>query len=319
MISASEAPPLALDRYATLQAEIEAGSAQDDVLTKADVPTERWLAAHAYWLKRMAEEAERKRFETTIRYQTVYSVKRKLFENRAARERDKGERPPVAPPPVAVMSMMGQALAQPAAVQLPPAAFPAPPLIERTRAPEPSSGLPSFLRQGARPAAQPAPVQPAQAMPPAVIPAGTGTLPAPPPNVAPAPVKPNFIVMPAKQAEADADGLARRRRANMTMNIDRAELEAAAAVAVPARAMPRASVTKLRTSRRRMLSKLRPMKASRLLETFSKSSSIPSVSSGEQLSKLGLLARISEERRAARASDTDAAGACGRSSQPPEP
>lgn len=227
MVSASESPPLALDRYATLQAEIEAGSAQDDVLTKAEVPTERWLAAHAYWLKRMAEEAERKRFETTIRYQTVYSVKRKLFENRAARERDKAERPPVAPPPVAVMSMMGQALAQPVAVQLSPATFPSPPHIERTRAPEPNSGLPSFLRQGARAAAQPAPAAPA--MPPAVLPAGTGTLPAPPPNVAPAPVKPNFIVMPAAVTEPEADGLSRRRRANMTMNIDRADLEAAVA------------------------------------------------------------------------------------------
>jgi hypothetical protein len=222
--SASESPPLALDRYATLQAEIEAGNAQDAVLTQAEVPTERWLAAHAYWLKRMAEEAERKRFETTIRYQTVYSIKRKLFENRAAREREKAGRPPVAAPPVAVMSMMSQALAQPIGVQVPATAFPSPPPIERTRAPEPNSGLPSFLRQGARPAAAPAPA--VHAPPPVTT--GTGTLPAPPPAIAVAPAKPEFVAI-HQATDAEAEGLARRRRANMTMNIDRADLEAAAA------------------------------------------------------------------------------------------
>lgn len=196
-------PPLTLDRYATLHAAMEAGEPQLAVLSREAVEAETWHAAHAYWLKRMADEAERKRFETTIRYQTVFSVKRKQAEGRIAKEKAERERPPVFG--ASSMAAVQRELAAPISPAPIGAAHPAPPVTERAPRARTPQAMPSFLNAGEAPRApmmgspepvrQPGPVI-ADAPPPAPV--------APPPRVAAA------------------------RRPNMTMNIDASELVKAA-------------------------------------------------------------------------------------------
>lgn len=97
MPAPTQEPPISLERYATLHAEIEASAELDSVLEREQVKPETWLAAQAYWLKRMADEAHRKRFEITTRYQAVFTAKRKGFEARFARDRRRTEHLPSLP------------------------------------------------------------------------------------------------------------------------------------------------------------------------------------------------------------------------------
>jgi hypothetical protein len=231
---ALDTPPLPLDRYAHLHAAIDAGELQDDVLAREKVTPETYLAAHAFWLKRMADEAERRQFETTIRYQTLFSVKKKLILGKLARERAARERPPVAGPPVEALGSMRDALAAPLESELAPTTAPIPPL----QAPPPV-GRPAPVPSGAR-AEQPTsrrdeplrnPAPPAPAMPsflasPAPVVAGPFTQ--QPPPVAPPPVASPRVGPPPQVAPEHAP-----RRAYATMSIDLAELQAAAKAATP--------------------------------------------------------------------------------------
>ncbi|NUP06747.1 MAG: hypothetical protein HOW73_11895 [Polyangiaceae bacterium] len=123
-------PPIPLERYATLHAEIEACGDLDSVLDREKLTKETWLAAQAFWLKRMADEAQRKRFETTNRYQALFNAKRKVFEARFAREKRKRERPAIAKPPTAPLDAAGAELDAPIRAQRIKLDIPEPPSVE---------------------------------------------------------------------------------------------------------------------------------------------------------------------------------------------
>jgi hypothetical protein len=221
--SAPDTPPLPLDRYAHLHAAIDAGELQDKLLEREKVELAIYLAAQAFWLKRMADEAERRQFETTIRYQTLFSVKKKLILGKLARERAARERPPVAGPPVEGLGPMRDTLSAPLASQLGPTTAPSPPAPAPPplRRP-PGPAMPSFL------AGQEPPRAPATS----VAFGGPSPFPSPPvapppvtsPYVAPQPVAPPPLATPPKPEHG-------HRRNYATMSIDLADLQAAAAKA----------------------------------------------------------------------------------------
>lgn len=128
-------PPLALDKYATLHAEIDAGAEVDAVLDRELLPKEVWLAAQAYWLKRMADEAHRKRFETTTRYQALFTAKRKVFQARFERDKKRRERPPIAAPPVELLAAAEAELAVPLRASPRAMDVPAPPVTSAVTSP----------------------------------------------------------------------------------------------------------------------------------------------------------------------------------------
>ena len=130
-------PPLALERYATLNAEIEAGEDLAAVLERESVAKELWLSAQAFWLARMAEEASGKRFETTTRYQALFNAKRKVFESRFERARKKRDRVPPKGPPIEVLAGANAELARPPHTSLPGLSFPEPPQVSPATARDP--------------------------------------------------------------------------------------------------------------------------------------------------------------------------------------
>ncbi len=165
--------PLPLERYATLAAELDVTQELSPILEREKVEKELWLATQAHWLKRMADEAHRKRFETTNRYQTLFNAKRKSFDARAQREKKRRERPPLTAPPVEVLAAAAAELAAPLTTSHGDLAFPPPPSIDpitaRDAAPAPGRAVPfapapapafADVPQPARVAA-PAPVPPA--------------------------------------------------------------------------------------------------------------------------------------------------------------
>jgi hypothetical protein len=234
--SAQDTPPLPLDRYAHLHAAIDAGELQDQVLEREKVEPAIYLAAQAFWLKRMADEAERRQFETTIRYQTLFSVRKKLILGKLARERAARERPPVAGPPVEALAPMRGALQAPLTSHLGPTTAPAPPAP-----PPPPLARPAPMASVARVdprSARDEPARPTPAAPPHAMPsflagpqpgAGGPGLVAPPP-FAPSPSPPPIVPAPVAQPPRLEPEPAPR-RAYATMSIDLAELQAAAAKA----------------------------------------------------------------------------------------
>lgn len=88
-------PPLPLEDYASLAAEMDAGFPKEEALERAKLDDDRWLAAQTYWLKRMGDEAERQRFETTTRYRTLFNAKRAIFAAKWKNRHKKAK--PVAP------------------------------------------------------------------------------------------------------------------------------------------------------------------------------------------------------------------------------
>ena len=86
------AAPLPLERFAELSAEIDAGVPEPAVLEREKITEPTWASAKAFWLRRMVDEAERKRFEITTRYQAIFIAKRSVFEPRLCRELDRAPR-----------------------------------------------------------------------------------------------------------------------------------------------------------------------------------------------------------------------------------
>ncbi len=188
-------PPLALERYATLNAEIEAGEMLATVLEREAIAKETWLSAQAFWLARMAEEATGKRFETTKRYQALFAAKRKVFEARFERARKKRDREPPKPPPVEVFAGAEAELLRAPFTSLPSLSFPAPPQSAPITARDPDLGAGPVTARDVR-----APTQAATPFfstpsavhsPPAFV-SPPAAVPSPPP--APAPV-----ALPRKQ------------------------------------------------------------------------------------------------------------------------
>ena len=183
---------------------MEAGEPQPAVLSREAVEADTWHAAHAYWLKRMADEAERKRFETTIRYQTVFSVKRKQAEGRLAKERAGRERPPVFG--ASSIAAMQRELAAPIAPPpLGAAIHPVPPTTERTPRAHAAPVMPSFLNRPEAPAAS---MMNAPQAPPVIR------------EVPQAVARPPLVATP-------------QRRPHVTMSMDASELVKAAQAATP--------------------------------------------------------------------------------------
>lgn len=61
-----------IERYAEIRAELEAGRLRDDVLARAGLTVDEWIAAQRGWLEQLARELKRSRFELTNRYSRVF-------------------------------------------------------------------------------------------------------------------------------------------------------------------------------------------------------------------------------------------------------
>ena len=72
-------PPLALERYAELSAEIDSGAARDHVLSQSGITLDAWFIVQQFWLDLMAAEARARKFETSRRFQQVYVTRRRAL------------------------------------------------------------------------------------------------------------------------------------------------------------------------------------------------------------------------------------------------
>ncbi len=169
-----------LERYAALNAEIEAGEELASVLARESIAKETWLSAQAFWLSRMADEAKRERFETTTRYQSLFTAKRKVFEAKLERAKKKREREKPKAPPVEVLAGAARELAAPPHMAVPGLSFPEPPV--RLGPPRAEIAAPEEAPTTAR-----------DAQPPAHIAKAPLPVTAPPPMVA----VPAFVNAPA--------------------------------------------------------------------------------------------------------------------------
>jgi hypothetical protein len=173
LVSEDEAPILALERFAALSADIESGAARDEVIAREGLSVEAWTRAQESWLGRMADEAARKRFDLTNRYNSAFVAQRRAEGGfrRAANKKKAPPRPGIHAP----------ADAPPASVAAPPSFVAAPAFAPQ---------MPSFMVAPA-PAAPPPPVV---AEPAAFVAAPSYV--APPPSFAmPAVVAPPSPVM----------------------------------------------------------------------------------------------------------------------------
>ncbi|MEO7092854.1 MAG: hypothetical protein ABI175_06360, partial [Polyangiales bacterium] len=75
-------PPLALERYAELSAEIDSGALRDQVLHQAGVTLDAWFIVQQFWLDLMASEARARKFETSRRFQQIYVTRRRALAAR---------------------------------------------------------------------------------------------------------------------------------------------------------------------------------------------------------------------------------------------
>src|SRR4051812_32423869 len=70
-----------IERYAELRAEIEAGRLRDDVLARAGLDVDAWMAAQRAWLDAMGAEIARGRFELTNRYTQVFLERQRALKS----------------------------------------------------------------------------------------------------------------------------------------------------------------------------------------------------------------------------------------------
>ncbi len=143
-----DAPILGLERFAALSADIESGAARDEVIAREGLSVEEWTRTQESWLGKMAEEASRKRFELTNRYNSAFVAQRRGAEGmRRPGKKKKGApadvaaapriaaapafvAPPpsfVAPPPFGSSAPSPPPFASSAAPVAPPPSFVAPP------------------------------------------------------------------------------------------------------------------------------------------------------------------------------------------------
>ncbi|HZO11598.1 MAG TPA: hypothetical protein VFB62_00015 [Polyangiaceae bacterium] len=64
--------PLTLERFAALQAEIDAGGVRDALLAREKLSLDTWLAAQRGWFALMAAELKKNRFDISQRYAALY-------------------------------------------------------------------------------------------------------------------------------------------------------------------------------------------------------------------------------------------------------
>ena len=68
--------PLTLERFAALQAEIDAGRARDELLAREKLSLDTWLAAQRGWFSLMAAELKKNRYDIAQRYAALYGEAR---------------------------------------------------------------------------------------------------------------------------------------------------------------------------------------------------------------------------------------------------
>ena len=68
--------PLTLERFAALQAEIDAGGVRDALLAREKLSLDTWLAAQRGWFALMAAELKKNRFDIAQRYAALYGEAR---------------------------------------------------------------------------------------------------------------------------------------------------------------------------------------------------------------------------------------------------
>ncbi|MBI4700854.1 MAG: hypothetical protein HY744_06775 [Deltaproteobacteria bacterium] len=122
-----EGPPIALERFAALSAELDAGADHSGLLARAGLTDHQWAAAQRIWLSRIAGEATGLRLELAGRYAAAFAAERRELEKRHAAPVEAAPAAPVAPanPPAP-----SKAEPPPAPVAPPPA-----PPAPRPRAP----------------------------------------------------------------------------------------------------------------------------------------------------------------------------------------
>src|SRR5262249_33381248 len=91
---------IALERCAEMRAEMDSGRQRDEVLTRAGVTADEWVAAQREWLAKMGAELELGRFELTNRYTHAFLDQRKLAVPAPVAVAEAPLPPAAAPPPV---------------------------------------------------------------------------------------------------------------------------------------------------------------------------------------------------------------------------
>lgn len=78
---------ITLERYAELSAELDAGEPRDEMLARAGLSVDEWLAAQHHWLGSISAEATRNRYELAHRYSKLFIASRKMAVARRAKKR----------------------------------------------------------------------------------------------------------------------------------------------------------------------------------------------------------------------------------------
>ncbi len=74
-----------IERYAEIRAELEAGRLRDDVLARAGLTVDEWIAVQRGWLEQLSRELKRDRFELTNRYSRVFLDHQRALTTAATR------------------------------------------------------------------------------------------------------------------------------------------------------------------------------------------------------------------------------------------
>ncbi len=147
----------------------------------------------------MSDEAEKARFETTKRYQTLYTAKKKIFEGKRKRKLEKEAAPPIAEPPVRPLVEAAAKLDERASSAVASVSLVAPPVVARPPAGPPIVAPPMFPAPPAY--AAPAPFAPPAFAPPQVV-SVPAPVPGPPPSTIPAAALEALLTQPQASPHA---------------------------------------------------------------------------------------------------------------------
>ncbi|APR87050.1 Hypothetical protein A7982_12399 [Minicystis rosea] len=164
-------PAIDLERFAALNAELDAGTPRDELCAREGIAVEAWVAAQETWLARLADDTARKRFVLTNQYNSVFVARRRAITHGGPPKRSRAVQKPVTPP-----SVIASPAVVPAPLPLAPPPIASPSIAAAPEAPlpiAPSYDAPSFAKA----------VDP---VPPLVAPAFLGVDPDPVPPIVPA-------------------------------------------------------------------------------------------------------------------------------------
>ena len=131
-------PPLDLERFATLSAELHAGTNRDELCAREGITLADWNASQETWLSRLADETACKRFVLTNRYNTAFVARRRALAHgpRFPAQKPVAAKQP-APPPVEVAPPLPVMVSMPALAAPPPPLYREPEPVYREPAPPP--------------------------------------------------------------------------------------------------------------------------------------------------------------------------------------